>query len=102
MSGWCSGNVAEYFSKIILKFTGPEAIMACQDDQLCAGIKAVIYSAIHGSQALWDKNWTNENWEFFFVDAKNAFNEINRVGILCTVRKIWPSGYCFRLNFYRN
>ena len=27
------------FSNIVLKFTGPEATTACQDDQLCAGLE---------------------------------------------------------------
>ena len=34
------------FAKIILKVTGPEATMLCQDDELCAGLKAGIDGAI--------------------------------------------------------
>ena len=44
------------FDKIILKFTGPEATMACQDNQLCARLKAVIDFAIHRVEALWNEN----------------------------------------------
>ena len=44
------------FSKIVLKVTGPEATMAYQDDQLCAGIKAVIKGTIHWVKAFGDKN----------------------------------------------
>ena len=40
------------FSKIVLKFTGPEATMACQYDQFCAGLEAVIDGAIHGVRSL--------------------------------------------------
>ena len=36
------------------------------------------------------------------MDAKNAFNEINQVGILLTVRHLWPSGARFVFNFYRH
>ena len=36
------------FAKILLKFTWTEAIMACQDNQLCAGLKARINGNIHG------------------------------------------------------
>ena len=36
------------FAKIVLKVTGPETTMACQDDQLCAELKAGIYGVIHG------------------------------------------------------
>ena len=51
--------------------------MACQDDQLCDGIKAGIDDAIHRVQAIWDENLTTEDWGFLAVDAKKAFKEIN-------------------------
>ena len=44
------------FAKIVLRVTGPEATMSCQDEQLCAGLKAVIDGAVHVVQALWDEN----------------------------------------------
>ena len=53
------------FAKIVIKATGPEATMACQDNQLCAGLKAGIDGAIHGVQALWDENLFTEEWGFF-------------------------------------
>ena len=84
----------------MLKVTGPEATMACQDDQLHAGLKAGIDGVIHGVQALWDKKSTMEDWGFLLVDAKNAFNEINRVGLLWTVRHLWPSRARFFFNYY--
>ena len=90
------------FAKIVLKVTGPEATMTCQGDQLCAGLKAGIDGVIHGVQALWDENSTTENWGFLLVDAKNAFNEINRVGMLWKVRHLWPSGARFFFNCYRH
>ena len=74
------------FSYIVLKFTVPEATMACQDYHLCDGLKAGITSSIHRVQALWDKNSTTENWGFFLVDAKNAFKKIYRVVMLWRVR----------------
>ena len=40
------------FSKIVLKVMGPESTMACQDYQLCAGLKAGIDGTIHEVQAL--------------------------------------------------
>ena len=51
--------------------------MACQDVQLCSGLKAGIDGAIHGVQALWYKKLSTEEGVFLLVDAKNAFNEIN-------------------------
>ena len=50
------------FPKIVLKVTGPEAIMVCQDDQLRAGLKSVIDGVVHGVQAIWDENLTTEDW----------------------------------------
>ena len=65
------------FANIVLKVTVPEATMACQDDQLCAGLKAGIDSAIHGVQALWDENLSTDEWGVLLVDAKNTFNDSN-------------------------
>ena len=44
------------FAKIVFKVTGPEATLACQDEQLCTGLKAESNSAINRVQALWDEN----------------------------------------------
>ena len=74
--------------------------MACQDDQLCSGIKAGINGVVHGVQALWDKNLSTEEWIFFLVEEESAFNEINLVGMLWTVRHLWPSGARFVFNCY--
>ena len=52
------------FSKIVIKVMVPKATMACQDDQLCARLKAVMNITIHGVQALWDKNLSSEEWGF--------------------------------------
>ena len=51
--------------------------MACQDDQLCAGLKAGIDGVIHRVQALLDENPTTDYWGLLLIDAKNVFNEIN-------------------------
>ena len=64
------------FSKIAVKVKGTEATIACQDDQLCAGLKGRIDGTIHGVQDLWDKNLSTEEF-FLLVDAKNVFNRIN-------------------------
>ena len=53
------------FTKIVLKVMGPEATMACQDEQLCYGLKVGINGAIHGVQSLWDKHSSTEEWVFF-------------------------------------
>ena len=48
------------FAKIVLKVTGPDSTMACQDDHLCAGLKAGINGAIHGVRSIWDENLSTE------------------------------------------
>ena len=54
-----------FFSKIVLKVTGPEATMACQNDPLCAGIKVVIDGPINGVQVLCDQKLSTEEWGFY-------------------------------------
>ena len=39
---------------------------------------------------------------FLLVDVKNAFNVINRVGMLWMVLHLWPSGDSFVFNYYRH
>ena len=43
-----------------------------------------------------------EDWIFLFVDAKNVLNEINRFGMLWTVRHLCPSGARFIFNCYHH
>ena len=100
--GVCPVDIGETWrrlvAKIVLKVMRPESTMDCQGEQLCERLKAGIDGAIHGVQALLDENLTTEEWGFFLVDAKNAFNEINQVKILCMVRHLWPPGACFVFN----
>ena len=72
----------------------------CQDDKICAGLKAGVDGAVHGVQAIWDENLTMEDLIFLLVDAKNAFNEINRIGMLWTVHHLWLYVACFVFNCY--
>ena len=53
------------FSKIVLKVTGIEATLACQDDQVYDGLKAGIDGSIHRVQALWEKKFLQRNGDFF-------------------------------------
>ena len=56
--------------------------------------------SVHGFKYMWNANFTIENWGFFFVYTKNAFNLIIQVGMLWTVCHLWPSGACSVLNCY--
>ena len=51
--------------------------MVFQDDPLCSRLRVGIDGAVHGVQAIWGEKSATEDWGFFIVDAKNAFNEIN-------------------------
>ena len=82
----------QLFSKCVLEVTGPESTHACKDNQICRVLKDGIYGALQGVQYIWDATSTKGNWEFLLIDAKNAFNEINQIGILWTVCHLWSFG----------
>ena len=88
------------FAKCVLKVTWPESIHTCKYDQICSGLKARIYGAVHGVKYIWDANSTEENWGFLLVDANNAFNKINQIGMLWTVCHLWSFVARFVLNCY--
>ena len=55
---------------------------------MCARLKAGIDDAIRRVQDLWDEKPSTEEWGFLIVDSKNAFNEINQVGMIWMVRHL--------------
>ena len=79
------------FAKCVLSFTVSEATNACQYEQLCAGLKSLIYRDLHGVQYIWDANSSMECCRFLLVDAKNMFSEVNQNIMLLTVRYLWTS-----------
>ena len=90
------------FAKIILLVAGGDATEACGIDQLCAGLMAGIEGGIHAMQHLWKQMKLEEDWGFLLIDARNAFNELNRTAMLWAVRHEWPSGARFAFNCYRH
>ena len=58
------------FVKCVLRVTGPESTKVCQDEHICARLKAGIDGAIHGVQFIWDNKLTTEDWGFVIVDTK--------------------------------
>ena len=69
-------------SKCVLHVAGNDAKIACGKDQLCAGLEAGIDGAAHAMRQLWEENEGDDEWGFLLVDARNAFNEINRTAAL--------------------
>ena len=76
--------------------------MVCHNYQMCVGLKSGIEGAVHGVQAIWDRNAATEYWIFLLVDAKDPFNTINKPRMLCKVNYLWASVACFIFNFYRH
>ena len=88
----------DIFSEIVHKVKGPEATMACQDDQLCAGIKAGIDDAFPWGSSSMGQKLVYGVMGFLLINAKNAFNEINLVEMLWRVQHLWPSVARFLFN----
>ena len=74
------------FAKCVIKVAGGQAKDACGTSQLCAGLEAGIEGAVHAVKALWDVHQHDDDWGFLLVDARNAFNEGNRIAFLWTIR----------------
>jgi len=89
-------------AKIILEVAGGAAKDACGTDQLCAGLEAGIEGGIHAMKLMWDIHHMEEEWGFLLIDARNAFNELNRTAMLWTVRHEWPAGARFAFNCYKH
>ena len=79
-------------TKCLLRVTGPEAKAACGTTHLTGGLEAGIEGAIHAMRVLWEEQKTEEDWGFLLIDARNAFNEENRIAMIWDVRHEWPSG----------
>jgi hypothetical protein len=88
--------------KCVLLVCGDEAKEACGVDQLCAGLEGGIEGGIHAAKLLWHEHSHEEEWGCLLVDARNAFNEGNRMLTLWTVRHEWASGARCVFNCYRH
>eukprot|EP00957_Ditylum_brightwellii_P097417 7419688-Ditylum_brightwellii.AAC.1 len=51
---------------------------------------------------MWDDHTKEDGWGILLVDARNAFNEVNRRAMLWNVRHSWASGARFAFNTYRH
>jgi len=89
-------------AKILLLLAGESATEACGADQVCAGLQSGIEGAIHAAAAVWKEHANEPEFGFLCVDARNAFNELNRTTMLWVVRHEWPAGCVFTFNCYRH
>ena len=88
------------FAKCVMKFTGPEDINACKDDNICAGIKAGIDGSVQGVQAIWGANLSMENWIFYSWMHKTLSMRSITLECFRKLFHLWPSRTHFVFNFY--
>lgn len=82
--------------------TGDEVRGACRQNQLCGGLSGGIEGAVHVMNSMFEENATdNSKWGLLLVDAKNAFNAVNRIIALWYARMYWPSCARFLFNTYK-
>ena len=65
-------NWIRLFAKCVLKAMETEATNVYLDGQLCTRLNTGIYMAIYGVQAIWDANFSTENWVFLLVNTKTC------------------------------
>ena len=85
--------------KVVCLLTRDDAETVCGATQLCAGLKCGVEGAIHAASDLFESS--DESHGMLVMDAKNAFNSINRLSLLWNVRVLWPRASRFIFNTYR-
>ena len=73
-------------AKCVLVVTGAEVKEACGTEQLCGGLDAGIEGGVQVVRLLWQQYSQEEEWGLLLIDARNAFNEENRISMLWYVR----------------
>ena len=97
------GHIERRFeAKCLIRVAGLEATEAAGVDQLSAGLPAGIEGAIHAAHQAWIDQANAPDFGFLCLDARNAFNEVDRTSMLWTVRHLWPSGARFTFNHYKH
>lgn len=86
--------------KVMVLCTGADVQDLCGADQLCSGLKGGIEGAVHAIREIFDAN-SEDGYGVLMVDARNAFNSVNRVVGLWNARIYWPRCSRYLFNTYR-
>ena len=91
--------IRRIIGKAIMRSTKQDLQIAVGSLQLCAGQDAGCEAAVHAMSSIFQE----ENTEaMIFVDASNAFNNLNRQATLLNAMEICPSLAPILINTYRN
>ena len=86
-------------AKAVTRILKLDIQMAAGSLQTCSGTESGIEAAIHGMKAVFE----DEDCEaVLLIDAKNAFNSLNRKVALNNIRELCPSLHCFLQNCYQD
>ena len=85
--------------KVVALATRADLEEACETDQPCSGLRAGMEGSIHVVKKLFDLN-CDAGWGLLLVDAKNAFNSLNRIVALWNARVLWPHCLWFLFSTY--
>eukprot|EP00957_Ditylum_brightwellii_P091720 6983774-Ditylum_brightwellii.AAC.1 len=66
------------------------------------GLRLGIEGGIHAMSDQWDDYGEEDGWGILLVDARNVFNELNRMTMLWHVKHVWPSSCRYAFNTYRH
>jgi hypothetical protein len=96
-------GIRDSWSRVMGKATAracrPDVEAACGTKNLCAGQRAGVEAAAHAVKALFEDLQDGE--VVILDDARNAFNEVNRVRAVLEIRLRCPSLARFAFNTYR-
>ena len=85
--------------KLLIGSIKEDIIDAAGRLQTYSGLKAGIESAVHAMRMIFEDS---ETGAMLLVDAKNAFNNLNRMATLQNIKQICPPFYQYLLNTYQN
>ena len=86
--------------KAVADLTGDDLVYAFGSEQLAGGVSCGIEGSIHGLRELFEKKSSN-GFGLLLLDAKNAFNSINRNSTLLNARTLWSIASTFLYNSYQ-